>query len=261
VKTLSYDLNGVINRDYITLLPFADWHDDDPNCNKEFVEMEVEAAKNEDTFVILHGDIVNFAFKSSKSDVYCSRKSPQESLDWAVETLYPIKDKILVLEDGNHEDRLWKECGIHAGRYIANSLGIKERYAENGALLFLSFGEQGGKFHNRPMCYTVYVVHGCGGGRKAGGKVNKVIDMMMTVDADIYLHGHTHLPFQTAMGFYRTCLSNKSVKFVNKLFVNSSSALNYGGYGEKLGYNPSAMAHIEISLDGSRRRMKASMEL
>lgn len=266
MKVISHDLNADFGLpkscNDIIILPFSDWHDDDPNCNQAFVEAEVKAALSaRNTFVIVHGDIVNFAFKNSCSNSYQNRKTPQESLEWAIETLRPLKEKILVLEDGNHEDRLWKECGIHAGRFIANELGIKERYAQDGALVFVTFGEQSGKRHNRPMTYSIYTIHGAGGGRKAGGKVNRLTELMLTVDADIYIQGHTHLPFQTAYGFYRANLNNRSARFVNKLFVNSSAALNYGGYGEKLGFQPSALAHVEIHLDGSKRKMKATLEV
>ena len=123
----------------------------------------------------------------------------------------------------------------------------------------MRFGKQNGRCHNRPFLYTIYTTHGSGGGRKEGGKVNRLADLASIVDADVYIHAHTHLPLIFKESFYRTCSSNSSVALVDKLFVNSGAALNYGGYGDKAGFKPASKASPVIYLDGLKHNMWAKL--
>ena len=70
-------------------------------------------------------------------------------------------------------------------------LGMPEKYSPTTALLFIRFGKNGNRTPHRPWLYTAYVTHGSGGGRKEGGKVNRLADLASIVDADIYIHAHT----------------------------------------------------------------------
>ena len=40
-------------------------------------------------------------------------------------------------------------------------------------------------------------MHGYGGGRKDGGKINRLEDMTNVIIADLYLMSHTHKPIST----------------------------------------------------------------
>lgn len=84
-------------------------------------------------------------------------------------------------------------------------------------------------------------------------------DMANIVDADIYIMGHTHLPMVMKQGFYRVDRLNCSATMVNKLFVNTSSMLNYGGYGETFQYKPSSKDCPVIYLGGKKRSMDARL--
>ena len=64
--------------------------------------------------------------------------------------LEPIKDKILVIGSGNHDDRVQKETNIDIIRIVARELGIEERYADGMWYLFLQFGKCK---RNRPIQY------------------------------------------------------------------------------------------------------------
>ena len=79
------------------------------------------------------------------------------------------------------------------------------------------------------------------------------------VDADIYVHGHTHLPMVFKEAFYRVSESNSSVSLVDKLFVNTAAALNYGGYGDKQGFKPASKCSPVIYLHGTRHDMWAKL--
>ena len=112
---------------------------------------------------------------------------------------------------------------------------------------------------NVQVCYTIYCTHGSGGGRKEGAKAIRLADMASIIDADIYIHSHTHLPMIMKQGYYRVSLSNSSVARIDKLFVNTSAMLEYGGYGEAFEYKPSSQHCPIIYLDGNIKRLEAKL--
>jgi hypothetical protein len=83
--------------------------------------------------------------------------------------------------------------------------------------------------------------------------------MSSIVDADIYLHSHTHLPMIMKQGFFRTDLTHSTVQHVTKLFVNTASNLNYGGYGEAQEFKPNSKDTPVIYLNGYKKEMYAKL--
>lgn len=79
------------------------------------------------------------------------------------------------------------------------------------------------------------------------------------MDADIYVMGHTHSPAVMKGSYYRISGSNSSVALVDKLFVNTASSLDYGGYGDVQGYTPTSKQSPVIHLNGTKREMKATL--
>ena len=141
---------------------------------------------------------------------------------------------------------------------IAKQLGLADRYSPTSAIIFLRFGEEP-RHKPRKICYTIYVLHGAGGGRKEGAKAIRLADMASIIDADIYCHAHTHLPMIMKQGFYRIDLRNNTVAKVDKLFVNTAANLKYGGYGEAQEFKPSSMESPIIYLDGTKKDFKAKL--
>lgn len=98
-----------------------------------------------------------------------------------------------------------------------------------------------------------------GGGRKEGAKAIRLADMAAIVDADCYIHSHTHLPMVMKQSFYRVSAGNCSVAKVSKLFVNTGAALDYGGYGQAQEYKPASHETPVIHLEASHKRMSATL--
>jgi hypothetical protein len=189
-----------------------------------------------------------------------------EQLQKAVELFSPIKDKILCVTHGNHEHRTYKKEGINLSYLIAKQLGLEERYSPTSAVVFIRFGrtstgmkESNGSGKIRKLCYTMYVLHGSGGGRKEGAKAIRLADMASIIDTDIYIHSHTHLPMIMKQGFHRIDPRNNAVAHVDKLFVNTAANLKYGGYGEAGEVKPSSMETPIIYLDGSKKDFRARL--
>lgn len=245
----------------------CDLHLGDKQCDISLIRDRIQKIRDTpNAYCILNGDLCNNATVSSVSDTYAEKITPMEQIKQAVDLLSPIRGKILSVQSGNHENRTYKQDGIDLSEIIARELGVDDKYSQGGSLLFVRIGEQenGKKESNgsgkvRQICYTIYVVHGSGGGRKEGSKAVRLADMASIVDADCYIHGHTHLPMIMKQAFFRTDIQNNAVHQVTKLFVNTAATLNYGGYSEIFEYKPSSKDTPVIHLDGTRKFMTATL--
>ena len=246
----------------IEIHPMADLHIGDAHSDFRGIMERIEHIKNTpNAYCILDGDLMDTAIASSVGDTYGASLQPMEQLKQCVALFEPIKDKILAVLPGNHENRVYRSDGIDLTGLMCSQLGINGRYSSTTALVFVRFGKQSGHgcHNNRRQLYTIYCTHGAGGGRKEGGKVNRLADLSSIVDADIYLHAHTHLPLIFKESFFRVNSAASSVTLVDKLFVNSSASLDYGGYGDAQGYKPASKRAPVIYLDGLKRDMYAQL--
>ena len=246
----------------IEIHPMADLHIGDMMSDFKLIMERINYIKETpNAYVILGGDLMDTAIASSIGDTYGANLQPMEQLKQCVKIFEPIKDKILAVLPGNHENRVYKSDGLDLTAIMCSQLGIADRYSSTTALLFIRFGcGSGGGHKNRPQLYTVYVTHGsAGGGRREGGKANRLADLASIVDCDIYIHAHTHLPLIFKESFFRPSRTNSSVELVDKLFVNTAAALNYGGYGDKAGFKPASKRSPVIYLDGTKHDMSAKL--
>lgn len=251
----------------IELHTFADWHIGDERCDLTCIEKQIAEVKGkENAYAICNGDLMNNAVKTSVSDCYAERMSPSEQLEYLCKMLEPIKEKVLFMTQGNHEARTYRNDGIDLTAFAADKLGIFDRYAKTGGVLFLRFGEQtSGKYETngsgkkRRVCYTIYITHGDGGGRKEGAKAIRLADMASIADCDIYCHSHTHLPLIMKQSFFRIDVRNSTVANVEKLFVNTAAHLDYGGYGQAKEFKPTSKTNPVIYLSGTRKEFTARL--
>ena len=246
--------------DNIEIHPMADLHIGDRQCDFKLIMERIEYIKNTpNAYCILNGDLMDTAIATSIGDTYGASIQPMEQLKQCMNIFMPIKDKILAVTPGNHEHRVYKTDGIDLTELMCAQLGIPQKYSPTTALLFIRFGKGSGRHSDRPQTYTAYVTHGTGGGRKEGGKVNRLADLASIVDADVYIHAHTHLPVIFKESFYRVSSSNSSVFLVEKLFVNTAAYLDYGGYGDKAGFKPASKRSPVIYLNGLKHDMWAQL--
>ena len=240
----------------IEIHPLADLHIGDMSCDFKAILDELEYIKNTpNCYCVLDGDLMDTAIASSIGDTYASSHTPMEQLKECVNLFDPIKNKILAVVGGNHENRIYKTDGIDITELMCHQLGIADRYSPTTALIFMRFGRD--SKHNRKMCYTMYMTHGAGGGRKEGGKINRLADLATIVDADIYLMAHTHSPAAFRNCFYRADPRNNNITKTEHLFVNTAAWLRYGGYGDKQGYKPASNINPVICLDGRTKEARA----
>lgn len=246
---------------------FADLHLGDRHTDYDLIKTRIkEVEEKENAYCVLNGDILNNATKTSASDSYAEDVPPMEQIQKAIDLFGPIQEKILAITTGNHESRTYQKEGIDLTEVMARQMRLYDKFSKTGALIFVRFGEQSsgkketsGTGKVRKMCYTIYATHGRGGGRKEGAKAIRLADMASIVDADIYIHSHTHLPMVMKQAFYRTDLRNSTSRCVNKLFVNTAATLNYGGYGQVNEFKPASKDNPIIYLNGTKKEFTARL--
>lgn len=251
----------------IIIIPISDTHDSDAFADEKYVNERIAFIKETpNAFALLNGDLMNMATKNSASDSYADKYGPDAQLDRCVERYYPIRDKILGITEGNHERRVAKETGIQVTKRFARELGLEDRYSPSGLYLIIRLGQQsnGKKESNgsgkvRQICYTAYMTHGSRSGRKAGGKINALMELSNIVNADIYIHSHSHLGAIIPGVANVPDLRNDRILVNDTLFVNTAAALDYGGYGEVSEYQPLSKKSPIIYLCGTKKAFDADL--
>lgn len=221
----------------IQIYVLSDMHIGDSNADLPTLKKIIEHIKNTpNMYVILLGDILNTALKTSKSDIYSETLNVMEAQKLALELLFPIKDKILAMTPGNHENRVWKEVGVDLSLWLAEKLSVQDRYRNNNIALTIQFGSD---VNGNPFRLNIFGQHGAyGGGRRLGAAMNALEDLDGIVgNADIYIRAHTHQPIQGSRNIF--LFDDKgNMHRRTKYYFNSPSVLNYGGYAAEKGYKP-----------------------
>jgi predicted phosphodiesterase len=240
-----------VDHKLVNLYPLGDFHIGSSHYKDNELKEWVEKIKEDPyALVVIHGDIINNAIKTSVSDIYDEQLNPEQSIDKAVAIIEPIKDKIIGITSGNHEDRTYKITGIDVMKNFAYRLGKQDYYSPISNLIFLSWGDtnrKSGKAKSH-ICTTIYMTHGLGGGRTIGAKANQVARLANMIDADIYIHGHTHSPIIFKENYIKINKLNKGYTEVQRLFVNTNSTEGFGNYGERFKLSPTNRDFVVVEL-------------
>ena len=242
----------------LQIIAIADLHIGDKHCNYKLVTDLIDKVKSTDNlYCVLLGDLMNTAIAGGRSDVYDEDLNPQEQLDKCVTLFEPIKNKILAITPGNHEERISRSVGVDMMYQFAARLDLLPVYNATCALVFLKFGRANKTC--APLTYTMYLSHGRGGGRKIGGKLNSLSEYAQVIDADVFVVGHTHLPASFKTQTYRITPQRAQATLHEQLFVNTASALNYGGYGKRGAYQPASNSYPVITFDNLEHHMTVTL--
>ena len=197
-------------------------------------------------YCILSGDIMDLALKTSKGNTYRQKLSPKEQLKWCKTNFAPLKDRILGIVQGNHEERSSRYADDYPLEELADYLGIGDRFEAESMFLKVTFGKAP---NGKRSAYGIYVQHQAGGGTTRGGKANAMGRLAETMPfADLLISSHTHWRAAFKEHVLVPDLQNETFREVEQLFVNSSTMLRWGGYGRFRGYKPSARGCPHIVL-------------
>lgn len=241
--------------------PISDAHYGNPLFSQAHFMRTLMFLEKPNAYTFGNGDLCEAALRTSKGEIYKQVGSPEDQRDQMIEWLYPYRHKFLGMVDGNHEDRIWRDAGIHIVRDIAKALGVP--YRPEGLLHKISFGNGNRSTDGKPFVFWFYQTHGYGGARTKGAKAVKVERTATWIHADFYAMSHDHI-VNVAPDIYllpdprtRTEKNNKGeetgfrvgrVRAHRKMLVKTNAYLKWGGYSEFGGFPPTDMATPLIRL-------------
>jgi len=209
--------------------------------------------------VILMGDILNCATRISATDPWDQTEGQEEQ---AIELFTPIKDKIVVAIDGNHEQRLIKFANYRVTQSLCRALGVKY----GGTSCVVNFKVR--KYYRKEVKrgtwrqqYKFYAHHTTGGGATVGGKINRVDKLrQMVSNADVYLGAHNHMLGAIPVSTGIIDSSRKKIKYPKQWIVDCGSYLDWeNSYAEQAQFPPNKLGSPRIRLNGLTHDIHVSL--
>ena len=241
--------------DGITIYPVGDVHlGAIEHCGPAWNTFCEMIRKDKSKKVILVGDLLNNATRSSVSNVFEETLRPREQKKRMVEYLEPIRDHILCAVSGNHERRSGKDADNDPMYDIMTKLDLEDYYRQNAAFMKIACGKY--PHGDNKSVYTFLVTHGAGGGIYTGAAVNRNERFGNVVEGlDCLIVGHTHKGTVSRPSKIVIDTQNNKVSMKHYTVVSSVSWLNYGGYALQKMLLPSDVAKPQqIILEGRARK-------
>lgn len=187
-------------------------------------------------YVITLGDLGDYSLPTHISQTMWKQDTlPEKQIYDIVELFKPIKDRILAMYDGNHENRIWKKTSLNPGRIIAQMLDAP--WMGYGGYLTVMLG-----LHS----YRFFLIHGERGGQPEYG-LRVAIERGWGAAADITVMGHLHC--FAYKDFYRNELhASGTYEMVRKTGVRTASFQRDPDYAFKKMYEPSICGASIIKL-------------
>lgn len=214
------------DRDHIRVLLLSDCHVGHRCFSEKALDDYLERAADDKAYIILLGDLIECATKTSPGKGYEDTNMPtNDQIRYWKSKLKPHKERIVGAVIGNHEERLQ----IDVMESICESLETSY-LGYSGIVAFAS-----DKSH--ACAYTFAVKHGSGGGVLPGGAVNSVRRDAYNVVADVYASAHVH-KLTTSTGLVDVPdLKNGVILQKEQLFITNGALLEHkGSYAEMKGY-------------------------
>lgn len=178
--------------DTISIIGLADLHIGASSCMYKEIKETIDMIKQTpNMYVILNGDILDNGILVGKNlGVMDNTMQPMEQIKTAIELLQPIKDRILLCNNGNHEARLSKISGDFSPlMLVCSELGISDKYRNNMGILKIKIGQRNEKHR------ATYIVMAHHGKTSAENATKKGHDFANEFEGcDLLLLSHTHAP-------------------------------------------------------------------
>ncbi len=247
-------------REDITIIPIADVHLGAAECmEQEFIKFIDSIKNNPNIFLVLGGDLINNATRSSVSNVFEETRRPADQKKLMAKILEPVADKILCAVSGNHERRSGKDADDDPTYDILCKIDKEDIYRENIAFVKIQMGNSEGDGRQNPT-YTLVVTHGAGGGALTGGVVNRGERMGYAIDGmDALIMGHSHKPFITGPGKIVIDKFNNKVSVKPFKVISMTSWLEWGGYAAQKMLLPTSHSLQTLTLRGKLKEMVVTM--
>ena len=243
----------------VYLVPLADLHIGCRDVALDIIQGYLDWIKeHENAYTLLNGDLMNCATKDSTPELYDDLVTPDQAYTQLIELLKPIKSKILMITRGGHEEHIYRMSGHDYMAQLAHDLGDIP-YKPNGGMGIIKLGISTLN-SNQPntgnaLDCVYYAVHGWGGARTIGAKVNKLEELAKVTEADcvILSHDHTQVVHRLNVLVPASRRSNPYVKIKRKLLINTGGFINYSGYIQRKGYTPQDLGTPRIRIEAKRK--------
>lgn len=194
----------------------------------------LKKVENDNAYVILAGDLLNNSTRGTKfANPFDEVLRPREAKRRMVEYLEPIKDRILCVVSGNHEQRTTRDSDQDMTYDICAKLNVEHLYRENIAFVLVSCGRR--NTENKALStFSFCVTHGSGGGIYTGAAVNRSERFGNVVEGvDCIVTGHVHKGFVSKPAKIVLDARNGVVSMKHYVVISCVSWLNYGGYAAR----------------------------
>lgn len=232
----------------ITLIIGADVHSGSLGSNAIREQMMIDFIKNTaNCSYIIAGDLFNSVTKAGQNrheDLFDN----QRAIEREIALLTPIKHKIPIVLDGNHDGKngdRWKETNMSPSKHLADALGVE--HSEFGVLLEVELHTN--DYRRKYETMSIFVSHCSGKTSGAAKSVDITQEKAMSqlrkagIMPDIIFGGHFHANADSnvAMEYLVYDREGKCVGSKRKdVYVVSESTLQEtAAYSTALGYPPS----------------------
>jgi hypothetical protein len=266
VKECNVEVGG--RGDCILLRGFFDIHAGVRACDIERFKRDVEDVRTTpNMYAFLGGDMCDFISPDDKrfdaktltpETLMELNNLPLKMAREVIDILLPIKHKLLFGLEGNHEKTIHDKRNIDVAGFICSSLGVP--CLGYTALIRLKIGKRneniksakGGNHYRRTV--MLYVSHGFGSALKFGGKMNRLIDCIQMIEADIYWMGHNHGKgvamtdrlYGSSKG-YEKIVAHHKVCILGGTYLKTYQR-GQSGYGERKGYVPTPIGCMTLKI-------------
>ncbi len=245
----------------IYLVPLADLHIGCRDVALDIIQGYLDWIKgHENAYTILNGDLMNCATKDSTPELYDDLVTPDMAYKQLKTLLEPIKSKILMITRGGHEEHIYRLSGHDYMAQLACDLGDIP-YKPDGGMVAIKLATSSVN-SNKPSTYTyrncvVYAIHGWGGARTIGAKLNKVEELAKVAEADCYILSHDHTQAIHRLNILTPVFNGATTSFIKtkrKLFINTGGFINYSGYIQRKGYIPQDLGTPRIRIESKYKQ-------
>lgn len=210
---------------------------------QRFVE-DILSAPNR--YVVFVGDCFENAIVGSKSDIYTQKVPPYEQKEWCTEQFLKLRDRIIAIVPGNHDNRTTKTVGLFPLYDCALAAGVEDKYRQHFAFLDIAVGDHADRHEGRQHRYVGYITHRMKDIKSCNGS-----DFIDGIDFAAY--GHDHDPKDHPRSKLCYNRNKRAIYQRNIEVVDSGSFLTYGGYGVEGGYRPNSSKCYKLVFNGTKQ--------
>lgn len=252
------------------VLVIGDLHIGDKAFGKESKRILKENIKfvqeHDNCRVILNGDLLNTATRSSKTSPFEQDMTLEDQITTVCEYLMPIKDKIIGAVCGNHEHRMTDVVGYDPTLAILWKLGVDSEkvYCKYTGIAKIRVGKRARSDRNTldGETYTLVFSHTTGGGKAVGSKLNRIANMQdsTVANADIYCGSHNHSLSTARVARNEYNPYNDTITTRCQTLVSCGGYLEWNdSYAEAMQLEPMQLGSPIIRLDGKIKKVDVKL--